>query len=141
MPLLRVHHKTCYRYASPVAFGEHRIMVRPRDSHDLRLFFSELEIAPKPVGLRRIHDVFGNSVAIATFDMQADTLTFDSHVIVDHKPAPAFTLTPDDPGYFYPFLYDPNEYLDLQQYIMPHYSDPDGELDAWARNFIEAVPP
>ena len=29
MPLLRVHHKTVYRYASPVAFGEHRLMLRP----------------------------------------------------------------------------------------------------------------
>ena len=38
MPLLRIHHKTEYRYARPVAFGEHRIMLRPRDSHDLRVF-------------------------------------------------------------------------------------------------------
>ena len=53
MPLLRVHHKTEYRYASPVTFGEHRIIVRPRDSHDLRLFFAELEITPKPMASRR----------------------------------------------------------------------------------------
>jgi transglutaminase-like putative cysteine protease len=141
MPLLRVHHKTEYRYACPVAFGEHRIMVRPTDSHDLRLFFAELEITPKPASLRRIHDVFGNSVAIASFREPADTLTFDSSIIVDHKPAPAFTLTPDDPGYFYPFLYDPEEYLDLQQYSTPHYDDLNGELDAWARAFLNAAPP
>jgi len=141
MPLLRIHHKTEYRYARPVAFGEHRIMVRPSDSHDLRLFLAELDITPKPASLRWIHDVFGNSVAIAAFDRPADTLVFDSNVIVDHKPAPAFTLTPDDPGYFYPFLYDPEEYPDLQQYVTPHYSDPNGELDAWARAFLNAAPP
>jgi len=141
MPLLRVHHKTEYRYAQPVAFGEHRIMVRPSDSHDLRVFFAELEITPRPASLRWIHDVFGNSVAIAAFDAYADTLTFDSNVIVDHKPAPAFTLTPDDAAFFYPFLYDGGEYDDLQQYILPHYSDPDGELTAWARNFLETEPP
>jgi transglutaminase-like putative cysteine protease len=141
MPLLMVHHKTEYRYARPVAFGEHRIMVRPSDSHDLRVFFAELEITPRPASLRWIHDVFGNSVAIASFDTHADTLTFDSNVIVDHKPAPAFTLTPDDPAYFYPFLYDSEEYDDLQQYILPHYSDPNGELTAWARNFLEPEPP
>src|ERR1700761_4860300 len=124
MPLLRVHHKTEYRYACPVAFGEHRIMVRPRDSHDLRLFLSELEIKPKPASLRWIHDVFGNSAAIATFDRYADTLTFDSSLIVDHKPAPAFALTPDDPAFFYPFLYDSDEYPDLLQYVTPHYADP-----------------
>src|ERR1700759_2405276 len=141
MPLLRIHHKTEYRYACPVAFGEHRIMVRPTDSHDLRLFFAEIEITPKPALLRRIHDVFGNSVAIAAFDPPADTLIFDSNVIVDHKPAPAFTLTADDPGYFYPFLYDGDEYLDLLQYVTPHYADPYGELDAWARNFLDVEPP
>ena len=35
MPLLTIHHKTEYRYTHPVAFGEHRIMLRPRDGHDL----------------------------------------------------------------------------------------------------------
>ena len=58
MPLLRIHHKTEYRYARPVAFGEHRIMVRPSDSHDLRLFLAELEITPKPASLRWTH-VYG----------------------------------------------------------------------------------
>jgi len=37
MPKLTIHHKTEYRYAQPVAFGEHRIMLRPGDSHDLRV--------------------------------------------------------------------------------------------------------
>jgi hypothetical protein len=37
MPLLTIHHKTEYRYPHPVAFGEHRIMLRPRDGHDPRV--------------------------------------------------------------------------------------------------------
>ena len=68
MPLLTIHHKTEYRYNRPVAFGEHRIMLRPRDGHDLRVLSGSLEIVPEPASLRWIHDVFGNSVAIATFD-------------------------------------------------------------------------
>ena len=71
MPLLTIHHKTEYRYTHPVAFGEHRIMLRPRDSHDLRVVSGSLEIEPAPMSLRWIHDVFGNSVAIATFDERA----------------------------------------------------------------------
>jgi len=141
MPLLRIHHKTEYRYARPVAFGEHRIMVRPSDSHDLRLVLAELEITPKPASLRWIHDVFGNSVAIASFEARANHLTFVANIVVDHKPAPAFTLTPDDPAYFYPFLYDGEEYPDLQHYVTPQTSDPDGKLSAWARNFLDAEAP
>lgn len=137
MPLLKIHHKTEYRYTRPVAFGEHRAMLRPSDSHDQRVFFYEIDIRPEPVRLRSIHDAFGNSVAIASFDERADTLTFTSNVIVQHKPAAAFTLTPDDPAYFYPFLYDAEEFPDLRQYVTPNYADPNGELSAWARNFLD----
>ena len=49
MPLLTIHHKTEYRYLRPVAFGEHRIMLRPRDGHDLRVLASRLDIAPEPM--------------------------------------------------------------------------------------------
>ena len=141
MPLLTIHHKTEYRYVRPVAFGEHRIMLRPRDGHDLRVESCELDIAPAPMRLRWIHDVFGNSVAIATFDERAETLTFTSHVTVDHSPVEEFALTPDDPAFFYPFLYDPDEFPDLRQFVTPNYSDPDGELSAWARNFLDTEAP
>jgi transglutaminase-like putative cysteine protease len=141
MPLLTIHHKTEYRYARPVAFGEHRIMLRPRDGHDLRVLQSRLDIRPEPMQLRWIHDVFGNSVAIATFDERAGVLTFTSQVTVEHNPKEEFALTPDDPAYFYPFLYDPDEFPDLLQYINPQYADPDGELSAWASNFLDAEAP
>src|SRR6202012_2948086 len=141
MPLLTIHHKTEYRYDRPVAFGEHRIMLRPRDSHDLRVLKGTLEIEPKPASLRWIHDVFGNSVAIATFDTRARTLTFSSTATVEHNPAEEFALTADDPAYFYPFLYDNEEFPDLVQFITPQYGDPDGELSTWARNFLDAEGP
>jgi len=47
MPRLRIHHKTEYRYARPVAFGEHRVMLRPRDGHDLRVLDGRLDISPE----------------------------------------------------------------------------------------------
>ena len=78
MPVLTIHHKTEYRYTRPVAFGEHRIMLRPRDGHDLRVLAGSLTIVPEPMSLRWIHDVFGNSVAIATFDERAEVLSIVS---------------------------------------------------------------
>jgi transglutaminase-like putative cysteine protease len=141
MPLLTIHHKTEYRYAYPVAFGEHRIMLRPRDGHDLRLLKSRLEIAPEPAALRYIHDVFGNSVAIATFDRRAATLSFTSSATIEHLPSEEFALTPDDQAYFYPFLYDGEELPDLHHFITPQYGDPAGELSAWARQFLNAQGP
>src|SRR6202022_258669 len=141
IPLLTIHHKTEYRYAHPVAFGEHRIMLRPRAGHDQRVLSGKLEIVPEPMSLRWIHDVFGNSVAIASFDDRADTLSFISTTTVEHHPAEEFALTPDDPAYFYPFLYDDEEFPDLVQFITPQYGDPPGGLSAWARNFLDAEGP
>ena len=141
MPLLTIHHKTEYRYAHPVAFGEHRIMLRPRDGHDLRVLLNDLEISPQPMSLRWIHDVFGNSVAIATFDERADLLSFVNTATVEHNPAEEYTLTPDEAAYFYPFVYDDEEFPDLVQFITPQYGDPQGELSAWARNFLDAEGP
>lgn len=136
MPVLTIHHKTEYRYAQPVGFGEHRIMLRPRDSHDLRMLSGRLEITPEPASLRWIHDVFGNSVAIATFGTCARKLTFVSTATVEHLPSDAFALTPQDQAYLYPFLYDGEELPDLQEFIRPQYGDPDGALSAWARAFL-----
>ena len=141
MPILTINHKTEYRYAHPVAFGEHRIMLRPMPGHDLHVLAHGLSIEPEPMRLRWIHDVFGNSVAIATFDERADKLTFISTATVEHDPAEEFALTPDDPAFFYPFPYDDEEFPDLAQFVTPQYGDPHGELSSWALQFLDAEAP
>jgi transglutaminase-like putative cysteine protease len=65
MAILNVRHTTTYRYSRPVRFGDHRLMLRPRDSHDLRLIQTSLQCSP-PAALRWRYDVFGNSIAIAS---------------------------------------------------------------------------
>ena len=47
MPILSIKHVTTYRYYRPVAFGKHRMMLRPRDDADQKVLQSQLEIAPK----------------------------------------------------------------------------------------------
>ena len=46
MSFLTVRHATVYRYSEPVGLGEHRMMFRPRESHDLRLIRTRLAISP-----------------------------------------------------------------------------------------------
>ena len=80
MTILTISHVTRYSYRQPVSFGEHRIFVRPRESYDQHLIDAELKISPEPAELRWLQDVFGNSVAIATFDRAARELIVDSSV-------------------------------------------------------------
>src|ERR1700690_1514120 len=84
MSFLTVRHITTYRYSQPVKLGEHRMMFRPRESHDLRLLKARLEITPKPASLRLLHDVFDNSVAVATFNGPTAQLRFESTVTLRH---------------------------------------------------------
>jgi Bacterial transglutaminase-like N-terminal region len=45
---LRLQHKTTYRYRQPVSLGPHRLMLRPRESRDLRLISSDVVVRPPP---------------------------------------------------------------------------------------------
>src|SRR4026209_1686625 len=106
MRLLTVRHITIYRYSEPVRLGEHRMMFRPRESHDLRIVATKLHIEPYPVTLTWLHDVFDNSVAIATFAPQPCTeLRFESTVTLEHieTPLPDYALEGDARNY--PFRY------------------------------------
>src|SRR5271166_4842351 len=85
MPVIKVHHVTTYRYQQPVIFGEHRMMLRPRDSYDQKLLETILKITPEPADLRWVHDVFGNCVAIARFAGRAEELRFESVIRLDHS--------------------------------------------------------
>src|SRR5450631_1376517 len=66
-------HTTVYNYRQPVTFGEHRVMFRPRDSHDLRVLATDLDVSPD-ADVRMIQDPLSNSVALVQPLVAADTL-------------------------------------------------------------------
>lgn len=136
MPVLTVSHITSYTYRRPVSFGEHRMMVRPRESYDQRLIDARLRIDPEPAGLRWLQDVFGNSVAIATFDRPAASLVIDSEVTVDHRPAELETVHIEEYARYYPFTYSSEEMPDLLRSIERQHPDPQRRLDEWANRFL-----
>jgi transglutaminase-like putative cysteine protease len=136
MPVLGVHHVTIYRYRQPVAFGEHRMMFRPREGHDQRLIEATLKITPEPAELRWQHDVFGNSVGIARFAGRARELRFDSRILLDHAPVNALDYPIGQDAETYPFAYDVEDLPDLARSIERQYPDPDHKVERWARSFI-----
>jgi transglutaminase-like putative cysteine protease len=140
MTLLTVTHTTVYRYHRPVRFGEHRLMFRPRDSHDLRLVDSSLAISP-PAEVRWLHDVFSNSIAIATFEDAADQLRFESRIVIEHfgLTDPEFVIEPY--AQTYPFSYPAEEIPDLGRSVERDYPDPERKIDAWAKAFLEVGGP
>ena len=136
MTTLNVRHRTVYRYANPVSFGDHRLMSRPRDSHDLRLLDTSLTVSPT-AAVRWIHDVFGNSIALLSFSGLADRLTVESQFRAEHFPleTPAILLEPY--AQRLPFSYAAEEVPDLGRRAERHYPDPEREIDAWAKSFLD----
>jgi transglutaminase-like putative cysteine protease len=137
MSILSLLHRTHYRYASPVQFGEHRMMMRPRDSHDLRLIDTGLTISPA-AQVRWMFDVFGNSVAMARFCESGQDLVVESRIKFEHYPLPMLDVTLEEFARVYPFSYDSEQIPDLGRTAERHYPDPEHKIDAWARRFVEA---
>jgi len=133
--MFTIQHVTTYRYARPVRLGPHRLMFRPRDSHDLRLLSASLTISPPAAVLRWLHDVFGNSVAIAEFAGEASELRFQSDITLEHYGlhSPEFPIA--EYARTYPFSYSAEEIPDLGRTAERHYTDPHHEVDEWARQF------
>lgn len=131
---LTVRHQSAYRYSEPVRFGEHRMMFRPRASHDLRLLSTQLLISPTPDRLHWLHDVFDNSVAVATFSGEASELVFRSEVTLEHYEAPLPDYSLEGYASKWPFAYTSEEASNLvNARSRPIVTD---DVDAWARRFI-----
>ena len=140
MKLLTVRHSTIYRYARPVELGRHRLMLRPRDSHDLRLVGAELTLSP-PGDVRWVHDVFGNSVALVDFARagagarrSSATLSIERYALA----RPEFPIDPE--AELYPFVYSSDDRTDLGRLLERHYPDPHGVVDEWAKQFAPMRP-
>src|SRR5262245_40653114 len=135
MKILTVQHATIYRYSEPVQFGQHRMMFRPRDSHDLRVLRSELTLSP-PATVRWLHDVFGNSVALADFAEAAPELKIVSTLTLERYALSRPVFPVEAEAATYPFVYSTNDRTDLGRLLEQHYPDPKGVVAAWAQEFV-----
>ena len=142
MPRVGVTHATIYRYRVPVRLLPHRLMLRPRDSHDLRLLETKLTVSPPAARTRWAHDVFGNSVCY--LDFAPETVTQELRIVstleVNHYPTRS-ALPLDPTAVSFPFGYTSEEVPDLARSIERHFPDPERMVDAWAHRFLNTHGP
>jgi transglutaminase-like putative cysteine protease len=135
---LRIHHRTTYRYRQAVSLGPHRLMLRPRESRDLRLVSSDVTVTPAAT-ITWAQDVFGNAVATVTFQAMAGTLAIDSVAELQLSAAawPVFDVAAS--AIAYPFQYSGDEWTDLGALTVQQYPDPASRLKDWARAFVRGT--
>lgn len=135
MAVLTVRHLTTYRYSEPVELGEHRMMFRPRESHDLRLLATSLNIIPRPFHLRWLHDVFDNSVAVTTFDGTTTQVSFESCVTLEHFETTLPEYPIEEYAQTYPFAYAGEDYPNLSRALTHHFES--NGVNDWALQFLD----
>ena len=135
MDILTIRHTTIYRYRRPVTFGQHRLMLRLRDGHDLRLLTTELDIAPAHK-TKWVYDVLGNSVTLVSFFEPGSELRFASKLTVERYGSQQPRGDIEESAASYPFVYSMQDRFDLGRMLEQHYLDPADRLGVWARGFV-----
>jgi transglutaminase-like putative cysteine protease len=136
-PLL-ITHRTNYRYSRPVRLGQHRLLIRPRSGHDVRIVSSDLVIVPQPTKLNWARDVYGNSVALVDFAEDSTTaLEISSEIRIEHYDEVPLDFIVDARAVKFPFLLLPGERIELWPYLIPCYLDDQGAVASWVAEFWE----
>jgi transglutaminase-like putative cysteine protease len=136
---LLVSHLTTYRYAEPVSFGPHRMMLRPRDSHEMRLFSATLTTS-LPAELEWTYDVFGNVIATARFEGSTDTLSIESHLEIERFASAVPTLFETGADVPYPLAYSSDEMLDLGACLAGQGEAFSDDLEQWIERILASCP-
>jgi transglutaminase-like putative cysteine protease len=131
MQTLRITHTTKYSYSEPVTFGRHRLVLRPREGHDLRVESFKLHITPEH-DVAWTRDVFGNNVALVDFLEPAAKLTIENEVHLLRHSHPRRKNSELHRPVPFPVVYDPLESAVAAAYRATTY----GEESAAVQHFL-----
>jgi transglutaminase-like putative cysteine protease len=132
MARLSIRHETLYSYERPVRFAVHRLLVRPRDSHAIRVVETSLTLSP-PGDTRWLYDALGNSVCCFTPQGEGRALSIVSNLVIERFPTPLARLQVADPQTATPIVYSSSDRAVLSPFIDPVTGDPECVLLDWLR--------
>lgn len=130
MQRIEITHLTRYRYAQPVRLLDHKLHLRPREGHDIRIESSGLRITPD-YRISWHRDVYSNSVALVSFGVQSNILELLSTVVVEHYESPSVSMQLTEQGETFPLVYDPMEQIDLIPYQTPVFTENQALVGDW----------
>jgi transglutaminase-like putative cysteine protease len=134
MRRLLIKHVTTYQYAETVTLLPHKLLLRPREGHDIRIESTELLISPAHQ-LQWQRDVYDNAVAQAVFLEPGNQLSISSRVLIQHYDDQPLDFLVADYAVLFPFQYDDAERVDLGLYLSPIFEQNPSILAEWLRQF------
>jgi transglutaminase-like putative cysteine protease len=127
---LSIHHRTHYRYSTPVLFGQHRLMFRPRENHSIQLEKFEVTISPS----HRLHwmrDLYENNIALLDLTEKASDLVIESESIVRVTERNPFDFVIPSGAEEYPFAYDHEVAAELAPLVSILYPRDESRIRDW----------
>jgi YD repeat-containing protein len=137
MARLLIRHETTYAYERPVSFAPHRLLVRPRDSHAIRVVDAVLTVSP-PGETRWLYDALGNSVCQFTPQGTSTALWIRSDLEIERFSAQLSDLEVEDPQTATPIVYPSADRATLAPFIEPATDDAEGHLLKWLRDQVQS---
>lgn len=134
MHRIRIQHLTEYLFSAPVTLNTHRLLLRPREGHDVRIESSKLDISPA-YRIKWQRDVFDNSLAVVSFNEPSNTLRIASEVVIQHYDQAPFDFLLDDYAINYPFNYADAERADLLAYQQLVFLNDQSAINNWLHQF------
>ncbi len=134
MRRLQIEHTTTYHYRDAVTLLPHKLFLRPREGHDIRVESATLAITPA-YHLHWQRDVYSNSVAVVNFTEPSAQLSIISRLLLrNYEDQPLNFLVAESAVYF-PFQYQTAERIDLGPYLVPIFAQDQPPLNAWLQRF------
>jgi transglutaminase-like putative cysteine protease len=130
MRRLQISHLTEYRFPSPVSLLPHRLMLRPRENHNVRIESSMLDISPAHT-VQWKRDVLDNSVAVVGILELTDLLRIASTVVIQHYDENPFDFRMDDYALMHPFAYTQSDRIELDPFLLSVYPDDRDQVIHW----------
>lgn len=134
MRRIRIRHLTTYEYLQTVEFLPHKLLLRPREGHDVRVESSRLEITPA-YSVKWHRDVHDNSVAVVEFRESSSTLSILSEVVIENYQDAPLDFLIDPHAVNFSFHYDATEGIDLMPYQLSVYPRDSQLLRNWIDQF------
>jgi len=134
MRRLKIRHVTTYQYPDEVTFLPHKLLLRPREGHHVRIRSSLLRISPAHK-LRWHRDVNDNSVAVVTFQEQGTKLVLSREVILENRDDTPLDFLIDVRAATFPFEYDKAESNDLIPFQNLAFPEDAEVVQDWTNQF------
>ncbi|CAM2774139.1 transglutaminase family protein [Rariglobus hedericola] len=134
MKRIRINHNTQYTYSEPVSLLPHRLMLRPRAGHDIRIETADVVISV-PHDLIWQRDIYGNSVGVVTFTEPVMELSITSEVLLQHFEVMPLNFHVDERAVMFPFHFDLSERVEMIPYQMPCFPSDSEAVRSWVQEF------